>query len=333
LIFLLIFINFLLKLGPDLKAIESMNTDIKESKQIFKVLLSIKKLDEDLEESRFNSVNQKLDELIEHFREYKTLFNSNEELKDKCERLFSELIKASSFLMNYYIEKLGKIVLNKKNIINLIDSLDINNINPENLQEFEKVLKNVEFIERNLEENFYHSNKKIILSSKIQFVGLTLRLFSKNFEELQGVSQAKNTDCFNHKEFFNKTITSFSNTLKLDPLEGKQESFKQKNNVNQQKMKENQIFKGEISVEFNKEDLVDCLEKYVQRNKSLFDLESQTFEYDKEKKSFLSHEAMFNELLKVLISTSKQKYEENADKFEEIEGFFHLNFSLIFQFL
>ena len=298
-----------------------MNSDIKESKQIFKNLLSIKKLDEDLEEPRFNSLNQKLDQLIEHFREYKTLFNSNEELKDKCERLYSELIKASSFLVNYYIEKLGKIVLNKKNIINLIDSLDINNINPENLQEFEKVLKNVEFIEENLEENFYHSNKKIILSSKIQFVGLTLRLFSKNFEELQGISQEKNPECFNHKEFFNKTITSFSNTLKLDPLEGNLQSFKQKNKENQQKIKENQIFKGETGVEFNKEDLVDCLERYVQRNKSIFDLESQAFEYDKEKKSFLSHEALFNDLLKALISTSKQKYEENADKYEEIEGF------------
>jgi len=295
-----------------------MNEDIKESKQIFKLLLTIRKLDEDLEEEKFISMNAKLENLINHFREYKSAFNNNEELRDKCESLYAELIKASSFLMNYYLEKLGKKVLNRKIAINLIDSLDINNINQETIVDIEKILKNVFFIEQNLEENFYHSNKKIVLAAKIQFLGQSLSLFQRNFEELQVISKEKSKDNFNHKEFFNKTISEFSTTLKLDPLEpqmNRKTSSKEiiplkespKNEKNQE--------------EFNKEDLLYCLERYIQRNKSLFDIESQSQEFEKEKKSFLQYESHFNSILKTLVMEGKSRFEENAEKYEEIENY------------
>lgn len=291
-----------------------MNEDIKQSKEIFKLLLNVKKLNQDLPETQFTSLNMKLNHLIDSFRGYKVSFSSNEELRDKCERLYNELVKASSFLVNLYMEQLGKMVLNRKTITDIIDSLDINNNNIENGLELDEILKNIRFIVSNLEGNFYHSDKKLLFSNKIQFIDQSLCLFQKNFNELQGISQQKAPGTFNHKEFFNKTITTFSNILKLDPSS--------ENNIRLKPLDDH---------EFTKEDLLDCLERYIQRNKSLFDLESQAFEYEKEKLEFIKQEEVFGVLLKRLISKGQEGLEGEAEKYEEIEGFFSI-FYILYRF-
>lgn len=297
-----------------------MNEDVKTSKLIFKQLLTVKKLDEEIEEERFTGLSSQLERLITRFRDYKSAFNGNEELREKCERLYSELIKASSFLMNYYLEKLGKKVLNRKTIVSLIDALDINNINPEALAELSKILANVDFIEQNLEENFYHSSRKIILASKIQFLGMSLRLFIRNFNDLQAISTEKAQKKFNHKEFFSKTINEFSNALKLEihetqprKQEGSKEKIPLKDSPSNGEPPQN-------NEDFCKEDLLDSLERYIQRNKGLFDIESQSQEFEKEKKSFLEHERLFASLLKELVTAGKAGFDSNSSKYEELEN-------------
>lgn len=307
-----------------------MNHDIKDSKALFKELLNIKKLDEELEDEKFKTLSHSLEKLIEKFREYKDIFLSNEELRDKCEKLYAELVKASNFLMNFYIEKLGNQVLSRTNVIKIIDSLDINMPNAENLEFLLKMIKNIDFIEQNLEENFYHSSKKIALASKIQFIGLTLRLFHKNFEDLQSCCQRKrkNPEVFNHKEFFNQTITHFSSALKLDLLEHNKInslnlSSNNLNNANKEEEKENP------NQPFSKEDLIDCFERYLQRNKAVFDVESQAFEYEKEKKNFIEIEEKANLFVKELVAAGTREMHLHAEKYEEIEGFFLLNFAYV----
>lgn len=294
-----------------------MNHDIKESKALFKELLNIKKLDEELEDEKFRALSQSLEKLIEKFREYKDIFLSNEELRDKCEKLYAELVKASNFLMNFYIERLGNQVLSRKNVVKIIDSLDINLPNAENLEFLLKMIRNIDFIEQNLEENFYHSSKKIALANKIQFVGLTLRLFHKNYEDLQSCCQRKSPDSFNHKEFFNQTITHFSSALKLDLLEhNKLSSLNYSgNNINKEG-------EGKDNNDFSKEDLIECFERYLQRNKAVFDVESQAFEYEKEKKNFLEIEEKAHSFVKELVAAGTRDMTAHAEKYEEIEGFF-----------
>ena len=222
--------------------------------------------------------------------------------------------------MNYYLEKLGKKVLNRKTIIPLIDALDINNINPEALAELSKILGNVDFIEQNLEENFYHSSRKIILASKIQFLGMSLRLFIRNFNDLQAISSEKTQKQFNHKEFFSKTINEFSNALKLEIHET--QNRKQEGSKEKIPLKESPL-NGESpqnNDDFCKEDLLDSLERYIQRNKGLFDIESQSQEFEKEKKSFLEHEKLFALFLKELVTAGKAGFDANASKYEELEN-------------
>ena len=97
-----------------------------------------------------------------------------------------------------------------------------------------------------------------------------------------------------------------------------------KKEINSEKNIKNELVTPEKAAEniqeFNKEDLLDCLERYVQRNKSIFDLESQAYEYEKEKQNFLTFEGVFNALLKKLMSDGTNGFEANAEKYEEIES-------------